>query len=254
MARQEINIGIVPGDKRGDKLRVGGKKINENFTELYNFLFNIQSSPVIAGTHLLTEQECNQLTDIHVIISSPGDDKVIELISMIAKIMPLPPPIGGLQIYSNQTLNVTTDGDTETQDWGFFPADFIMSQSETIQRMTPVFSTQIFANTPVYVCLSGGENPKSGSAKIQLYYLYRIIDASGTGGSGGGGGGIAIDQVVQSFINQSEIIVEHNLHKYPTVVVVDTTGRELIPEITHESTDKMIIRLNPAASGKLIYS
>jgi len=254
MARQEINIGIVPGDKRGDKLRVGGKKINENFTELYNFLFNIQSSPVIAGTHLITEQECNQLTDIHVIIPAPGDDKVIELISMIAKIMPLPPPIGGLQIYSNQTLNVTTDGDTETQDWGFFPADFIMSQSETIQRMTPVLSTQIFANTPVYVSLSGGENPKSGSAKIQLYYLYRIIDASGTGGSGGGGGGIAIDQVVQSFINQSEIIVEHNLHKYPTVAVVDTTGRELIPEITHESTDRMIIRLNPAASGKLIYS
>ena len=73
-------------------------------------------------------------------------------------------------------------------------------------------------------------------------------------GEGGGGGGIAIDQVVQSFINQSEITVEHNLHKYPTVVVVDTTGRELIPEITHESTDRMIIRLNPAASGKLIYS
>jgi hypothetical protein len=254
MARQEINIGIVPGDKRGDKLRVGGKKINENFTELYNFLFNIQSSPVIAGTHLITEQECNQLTDIHVIIPAPGDDKVIELISMIARIMPLPSPVGGLQIYSNQTLNVTTDGDTETQDWGFFPADFIMSQSETIQRMTPMFSTQIFANTPVYVCLSGGENPKSGSASIRLFYLYRIIDFSGNGGSGGGGGGVAIDQVVQSFINQSEITVEHNLHKYPTVVVVDTTGRELIPEITHESTDRMIIRLNPAASGKLIYS
>ena len=48
MARQEINLGIVPGDKRGDKLRVGGKKINENFTELYNSLQNGQSSPVIA--------------------------------------------------------------------------------------------------------------------------------------------------------------------------------------------------------------
>ncbi|HNY02102.1 MAG TPA: hypothetical protein PKG48_05930 [Bacteroidales bacterium] len=48
--------------------------------------------------------------------------------------------------------------------------------------------------------------------------------------------------------------IVHNLHKYPSVVVVDTTGRELIAEITHESTDQMIIRLNPAASGKLIYS
>ena len=31
MARQVINIGLVPGDKRGDKLRIGGIKINENF-------------------------------------------------------------------------------------------------------------------------------------------------------------------------------------------------------------------------------
>ena len=254
MARQEINIGIVPGDKRGDKLRVGGKKINENFTELYNFLFNIQSSTVIAGFHEITEDESNRLTEKNVIIPAPGVGKVIELISLIARITPMPPPIGGLQVYANQTLNVTTDGDTETQDWGFFPSDFIMSQSQKIQRMTPVFSTEIFANTPVYVCLSGGENPKSGSSKIEFFYLYRIIDGTGTGGSGGGGGGIAIDQVVQSFINQSEMTIQHNLHKYPTVVVVDTTGRELVAEITHDSTDQMIIRLNPAASGKLIYS
>ncbi len=252
MARQEINLGIVPGDKRGDKLRVGGKKINENFTELYNSLTNQQASPVIAGYHLITYEECNQLAGIHVIIPAPGVGKLVEIVSMIARITPMAPPVGGLQIYSTQTLNVTTDGDTETRDWGFFPADFIMSQSQTIQRMTPVFSTQLFANTPVYVCLSGGENPKSGSSQIELYYLYRIIDAAGTGGSGGGGA--AIDQVVQSFINQSEMTIVHNLHKYPSVVVVDTTGRELIAEITHESTDQMIIRLNPAASGKLIYS
>ena len=91
MARQEINIGIVPDDKRGDKLRVGGKKINENFTELYNFLFNIQSSAVIAGFHLMTYEECNQLTNIHVIIPAPGAGKVIELVSMIARITPMAP-------------------------------------------------------------------------------------------------------------------------------------------------------------------
>jgi len=186
MARQEINLGIVPGDKRGDKLRVGGKKINENFTELYNFLTNQQTSPVIAAYHLITYEECNQLAGIHVIVPAPGLGKIVELVSMIARITPMAPPVGGLQIYSTQTLNVTTDGDTETRDWGFFPADFIMSQSQTIQRMTPVFSTQLFANTPVYVCLSGGENPKSGSSQIELYYLYRIIDASGAVGPGGG--------------------------------------------------------------------
>jgi len=88
--------------------------------------------------------------------------------------------------------------------------------------MTPVFSTQIFENTPVYVCLSGGANPKSGSAKIELFYLYRIIDGTGSGIPGGGTTSI---QIVQSFVNQSEITIEHDLQKYPTVLVVDTTGR-----------------------------
>ena len=252
MARQVINIGIVAGDKRGDKLRIGGKKINENFTELYNWLFNVQSSPVIAGTHVITEDESNRLTEINIIIPAPGIGKVIELISLISRITPMAPPIGGLQVGPNQTLNVTTDGDTETRDWGYFPSQFITSPSKIIQRMTPVFSTQIFENTPVYVCLSDGVNPMSGCSKIELFFLYRIINAAGTGG--GGGGGISAYQIVQSFINQSEIIVQHNLQKYPTVVVVDTTGRELVAEITHESTDQMVIRLNPAASGKIIYS
>ena len=253
MARQEINIGIVPGDKRGDKLRLGGKKINENFTELYNNLFNFPSSPVVAGMHVITEDESNRLTELNTIIPAPGVGKVTELISLIARISPALAPTGGLQVGPAQTLNVTTDGDTETQDWGYFPASFIMSQVMTVQRMTPVFSTVLFENTPVYVCLSGGENPKSGSSKIELFFLYRIIDpaASGTPGCGGNS---SSPQVVQSFVNQSEIIVQHNLQKYPTVIVVDTTGRELISEITHESTDQMVIRLNPAASGKIIYS
>ncbi len=253
MARQEINLGIVPGDKRGDKLRVGGKKINENFTELYNNLATGQASPVIVGKHVITEDESNRLTEINVIIPAPGAGKVIDLISLIARITPMPPPIGGLQVGPTQTLNVTTDGDTETQDWGYFPSLFLTSSGETIQRMTPVFSTILFENTPVYVCLSGGENPKSGCSKIELFFLYRIIDPAVTGTPGGGGSSSA-PQVVQSFVNQSEIIVQHNLQKYPTVVVVDTTGRELISEITHESTDQMVIRLNPAASGKIIYS
>jgi hypothetical protein len=207
---------------------------------------------VIAGYHLITEQEVNQLASLHVIIPAPGIGKVTELVSMIARITPSLPPTGNLQIYPSQTLNVSTDGDTETQDWGYFPGTFLMSPETTIERMTPVFSTQIFENTPVYVCLSGGENPKSGGATIELYYLYRIINLSGVINPGGGSSSGA--QIVQSFVNQSEITVDHNLQKYPVVVVVDTTGRELVAEVNHVSTDQMVIRLNPAASGKIIYS
>jgi len=35
MARQNISIGAVPGDGNGDKLYIGGDKINDNFIELY---------------------------------------------------------------------------------------------------------------------------------------------------------------------------------------------------------------------------
>ncbi len=252
MARQEINIGILPGDKKGDKLRVGGKKINDNFIELYNSIVPVQSSsPVIAGVHEVTYDESNRLTQINVIIPSPGAGKFIDLISLIARITPMPPPIGGLQVLAYQKLNVTTDGDTETQDWGYFPSQFLRSSVMTIQRMTPVFSTQLYENTPVYVSLSDGVNPMSGSSKIELYFLYRIIGPSGVGLPVGGG---SSTQVVQSFINQSEITVQHDLQKYPTVLVLDTTGRELLCEITHESTNRMVIRLNPVSSGSIIYS
>lgn len=36
MAQQTIGIGAAPNDGTGDSLRVGGDKINDNFTELYN--------------------------------------------------------------------------------------------------------------------------------------------------------------------------------------------------------------------------
>ncbi len=37
MAKQVINIGTNPNDGTGDTIRDGGVKINDNFTELYDF-------------------------------------------------------------------------------------------------------------------------------------------------------------------------------------------------------------------------
>ena len=90
MARQEINIGLVPGDGRGDKLRIGGIKINENFLELYNWLSSVQSVPVISGYHLIPEQQVNLLAALHQVIPAPGTGKVTELVSTIARSRLLP--------------------------------------------------------------------------------------------------------------------------------------------------------------------
>jgi hypothetical protein len=38
MAKQEINIGVVANDRKGDSLRAAFQKINANFTELYTAL------------------------------------------------------------------------------------------------------------------------------------------------------------------------------------------------------------------------
>lgn len=35
MAKQVINIGILPNDKSGDPIRTAFNKVNENFNELY---------------------------------------------------------------------------------------------------------------------------------------------------------------------------------------------------------------------------
>jgi hypothetical protein len=252
MARQEINVGIVPGDRRGDKLRIGGIKINENFTELYNFLSNIQSSPLIAAKHIITEEESTQLSQVHEIIPAPGAGKAIDLVSLVCRIIP-----GGLprnnEIDSAYTgvLNVTMDDTNTSQLCGYFPLDFLLASAAIIQHMTPTFGNWIPSNHSVNVVLSNG-CPWRGGSSMEFYSLYRIIDT--TGSNPPGGGGISTQQIVMSFVNQSEITVQHDLQKYPTVVVVDTTGRELVAEVTHVSTDQMVIRLNPAASGKIIYS
>ncbi len=49
MAQQTINIGTVANDGSGDTIRVGGDKINDNFTELYAFKQAIEADPVTAS-------------------------------------------------------------------------------------------------------------------------------------------------------------------------------------------------------------
>ena len=40
MARQSLNIGTAANDGTGDNLRVGGDKINDNFSEIYTAFGN----------------------------------------------------------------------------------------------------------------------------------------------------------------------------------------------------------------------
>jgi hypothetical protein len=55
MAQQTINIGAAPNDGTGDKLRVAGDKINDNFTELYAGKANTSHAHDIASVTGLSD-------------------------------------------------------------------------------------------------------------------------------------------------------------------------------------------------------
>lgn len=49
MAQQIVNIGSAPNDGTGDTIRVGGDKINDNFTEVYGGGLIGSETPDISG-------------------------------------------------------------------------------------------------------------------------------------------------------------------------------------------------------------
>lgn len=49
MAQEVINLGISANDGTGDKLRVAGQKINDNFTELYDEVALLQADLITAA-------------------------------------------------------------------------------------------------------------------------------------------------------------------------------------------------------------
>lgn len=66
MAKQQINIGLATNDGRGDSLRVGAQKINENFTELYAAIGSGNNlnlvTRIIPGEGISVNQNTGQIT------------------------------------------------------------------------------------------------------------------------------------------------------------------------------------------------
>ena len=63
MALQSLNLGTVANDGTGDNLRVGGDKINDNFSEIYTAFGNGSTLSSLAIT-ALNNQSANRLTTI----------------------------------------------------------------------------------------------------------------------------------------------------------------------------------------------
>jgi hypothetical protein len=48
MAKQTIELGASANDNTGDRVRAGGQKINENFTEVYNAIAYADNATTVA--------------------------------------------------------------------------------------------------------------------------------------------------------------------------------------------------------------
>jgi|688.fasta_scaffold213832_3 hypothetical protein len=48
MAKQTIELGVTANDNTGDRLRSGGQKVNDNFTEVYNAIAYADNATTIA--------------------------------------------------------------------------------------------------------------------------------------------------------------------------------------------------------------
>jgi hypothetical protein len=73
-----------------------------------------------------------------------------------------------------------------------------------------------------------------------------------TPASGGGGGGTYVhDQPVASVT----WVINHGLLYYPSVSVVDSTGRVIVPDdISYATINQVIVSLTPAVAGKAYLS
>lgn len=83
MARQNLNLGTIANDGKGDTLRDAGQKINQNFQELYKSLFGDSiagNSTLVFGNNIITFEGSavdNYETDLT--ITNPTADRTITL-------------------------------------------------------------------------------------------------------------------------------------------------------------------------------
>ena len=69
------------------------------------------------------------------------------------------------------------------------------------------------------------------------------------------GNGDVISEIPRTFVHEqgrasNEWVIVHNLNKYPSVVVIDSSGNEVETAVEYNTKNKITIRLNASFSGK----
>src|SRR5699024_7134354 len=126
MAQQIVNIGTSPNDGTGDPLRVGGDKINDNFTEVYGLLNNrVQITPVLIDWSLpVNPQILDHVNDVGVFV--PKD--VIKLLVAYKTVQSSNPFVSTFSVnYYLWTAGEGSFGTTLGNTWNNFSWVFLSS-------------------------------------------------------------------------------------------------------------------------------
>lgn len=211
MAQKIINIGVSPNDGTGDTLRVGGDKINDNFSEVYPLLNNFATLTNV-GVSWSETVDASIIDWINTNGLTVGKDEVMFL-SVPQFYLPVLPPTGGGASSSQPpswtgNLLIWTAG---AGSWGTVngntintPKWFLVSKTTPEKNTYPLGE---IATTPIEdaVNASGPYEVAPGESTIftaqrsgeDFAYLY-IGNANGEIGLG------AIQTTADDFINLNE--------------------------------------------------
>lgn len=105
-----------------------------------------------------------------IVIPKAGAGKVIKIVSMTARIV----PISTINA-DEQEIYVFYEDHADTPEIGSFPNNFLESPSPDICEMVPATAGRLYSNNDVRVALSTGDQPDSGSANVTFHVIYKII-------------------------------------------------------------------------------
>lgn len=199
MPQQTINIGSAPDDGTGDTLRVGGDKINDNFTELYaadaalgtvaTLDFDTDDTLAADSDSLIPTQQAvkayvdgsvgssiTELDDVpDVNAPSPADGDVLTWDSTPGEWVPAAPVGGANDLDDLGDVNAPSPANGDVLTWDSTPGEWVASAPAAGGGWTQILASTSIPNPSAQYDISG----LSGYSEILI--LARNMTASAAG-------------------------------------------------------------------------
>jgi hypothetical protein len=92
----------------------------------------------------------------------------------------------------------------------------------------------------------------AGTVPTNTSYWGIVASKGDTGATGAQGDPGEDANFVYPFTNESTVVVEHNLGKYPSTTVIDSADDEVEGRVTHDSINQLTLTFTASFTGKVI--